>query len=161
MANENLSQLAWHYTTGDIFKIIVENGLLLPTGVGISRNEKPILWFSIAEFWEPTASKMMMQDGQMLDMGMQGTYQHGGGLARFGIPTSKLVPWPQLARKANIPSRVKVGLETVARRNGAKPTDWFGLIAEPLPVYDVEAVEIYDGKTWVRINQHATAKAGK
>src|SRR5690242_12554077 len=93
--------LAWHYTTGENFRLIVESGFLLPTAVGIGKHEKPVLWFSVAEFWEPTAAKMMLQNGQMVNMGMEGTYKHGGGLARFGVAVSKLVPWPKLARKAN------------------------------------------------------------
>ena len=148
--------LAWHYTTGRKFKAIAETGALLPTAVGVtSKKERPILWFSLEQFWEPTASKAEMQNGAMVDLKMEGTYRRGGGLARFGVSPTKLVPWPRLALKANIPPRVRVSLEQVAREEGSEPQRWLGLINRPLLLQDVEAIEIFDGEKWARIENAA------
>ena len=50
--------IAWHYTTGLHLPLIRESGVLRPSGVFIGPDERPVLWFSTASYWEPTAAKM-------------------------------------------------------------------------------------------------------
>lgn len=97
--------------------------------------------------------KTLAVEGSMLDLRMEGTYEHGGGLVRFGMPPKKLVPWPKLGRLANIHSKLRVALEKVGRRNGSDPSHWLGIM-RPLPVVDVKAIEVYDPeKHWMRITE--------
>jgi len=36
---------------------ILDSGILRPSDLYLEPGEKPVLWFSLAPFWEPTASK--------------------------------------------------------------------------------------------------------
>lgn len=143
--------LAWHYTTGRHFAAIVETGMLRPSAQHIAKGESPILWFSLEQYWEPTAQKAVRENGDMISVGMLGTYEKGMGLVRFGVYPSRLVPWPRLAKQACIPSGLRRGLERSGRAQGAVPEHWYGLVGEPLPVSDVDAIDRFDGKNWVRI----------
>jgi hypothetical protein len=42
--------LAWHYTTGEKFKLIVESGALLPTANHIARGDKRFSGFPLSNF---------------------------------------------------------------------------------------------------------------
>jgi hypothetical protein len=141
---------AWHYTTGWHFVQIVKSNVLLPATAYIARRELPIIWFSLEQFWEPTAQKAM---NPLQLLGMNGTYLHGGGLIRFGISPSRLIPWPQLGRLARIPSRIMRSLERVARHQGARPELWCGTIDGPIALPDIEAIDCFDGNNWVRIKE--------
>jgi hypothetical protein len=117
------NHIAWHYTTGQKFLEIVRVGYLDPKATVTLAGERSILWFSRDQYWEPTAQKSLVT-GQLL--GMIGTYQHGGGLVRFGIPQPKLIGWPDLGGKAGIsPDQIKI-LETVGVEQGATPSNWCG-----------------------------------
>lgn len=140
---------AWHYTTGQNFVQIVKSGVLLPTAAYIARRERPVIWFSLEQFWEPTAQKRLQ--GRPEELGMQGTYEHGGGLVRFGVAPAHLVPWPRLARLARIPSAVQRGLVQSGRAQGATPERWLGMIGRPMSLMDIEAIDVFDGQSWTRI----------
>ena len=115
--------MAWHYTTGQKFIEIVSDGYLNPKATVTPQGTRPIVWFSLAEHWEPTAQKSL-NTGEL--QGMVGTCEHGGGLLRFGVPYSSLIPWPKLGRKAGIdPTQIKA-LECVGVQQGAIPANWCG-----------------------------------
>jgi hypothetical protein len=66
--------LAWHYTTGKHFLKTVESGVLLPSANYIAKTENPVLWFSCEQYWEPTAQKAELQDDELVQLGMDGTF---------------------------------------------------------------------------------------
>lgn len=148
---EQDDQFVWHYTTQDKFKQIVKSGWLLPSTVGIAAGESPILWFSNEPYWEPTAQKAVLQGGKAVGLGMQGTFERGGGLVRVGVLSSRLIQWPRLAKMAGIPSSIRRSLQLVAREQGAVPERWYGLIGQRLPLSDVDAIEVFEGNSWVRV----------
>jgi hypothetical protein len=49
--------IKWHYTTGQKFRMIVADGEIKPAVAGVPPGEQPIVWFSTALDWEPTANK--------------------------------------------------------------------------------------------------------
>lgn len=146
-----MKKLAWHYTTGQKFAKIVETGRLLPTAVHIAKDEKPIIWFSLEQFWEPTAHKAIRQNGQIIDLDMEGTYRECCGLVRFGVSHSRLIPWPRLAKVANIPAGIRRALASVGQRQGAIPEQWCGIVGAELRLEAVEAIEVFDGEKWERV----------
>jgi hypothetical protein len=87
--------IAWHYTTGLHLPLIRESGVLRPSGVFIGPDERPVLWFSTAPYWEPTAAKMTpwtsieerlkAPDGgfPFRPLSMRETCEMGEGLYRF------------------------------------------------------------------------------
>ena len=114
---------AWHYTTGENFIKIVTDGYLNPKATVTLRGERPIVWFSLAGHWEPTAQKAL-NTGAL--QGMMGTCDRGGGLLRFGVPYASLIPWPKLGRRAGMdPAQIKA-LERVGAGQGAAPANWCG-----------------------------------
>jgi hypothetical protein len=56
-------EIAWHYTTLQKAHSIEADGKLRPATTGVPANEKPILWFSLAQEWEPTATKGIVNKG--------------------------------------------------------------------------------------------------
>jgi hypothetical protein len=69
------------------------------------------------------------------------TYEHGGGLARFGIVRSKLIPWSKLQNKAQMAVDVIMALEVERRRQGANPSEWYGT-CKPLPLSKIQRIEL-------------------
>lgn len=134
--------LAWHYTTGQKFVQIVERGVLLPTARYVKPPEKPILWFSLHPYWEPTANKLWVQDGGRRTLTMRETFQRARGLVRFGCDVRDLLMGEALRRKAGMSASVWRGLAAEGRRQGAKPSDWCGTVA-PVPIDDL-VVEVMD-----------------
>ena len=120
---------AWHYTTGQNAKLILESGKLMPSVEFIEPQEKPILWFSTNELWEQTANKMTMTpDGKIRPLTMEETRNMGEGLFRFGMPSHELIQWPRLARSANMRSKIQRALEEGGLRAGADFREWCGLL---------------------------------
>lgn len=145
-----LMTTAWHYTTGERFLSIVECGFLLPATALITSKERPVVWFSLNQEWEPTANKMLRSpDGTLIFLDKEGTCKFGGGLVRFGYPLERTIRWPLLARKAKIPPTTRVGLELAARENGSNPNDWCGVL-RPVPL-DELTIEVLDGEKWVSV----------
>lgn len=123
---EGPEELAWHYTTGECFLRIVEMGMLIPTGIGSTPPERPVLWFSKRSDFEPTAIKAVSHLGEVRQVSLQEMYEMGRGLVRFGYPTGRLLPWIKLREKAKIPAQLWGPLERAARRQGGNPDDWWG-----------------------------------
>jgi hypothetical protein len=124
MAIDKHIKIGWHYTTGEKFIQIIESGYLQPTSIGVSYQEKPILWFSTHEFWEPTACKAIITNGERITLSMDETRELGGGLVRFGVYLNQLQPWDKLKKKARIPIDTAKSLELVAVKQCAKPSQW-------------------------------------
>ncbi len=149
-----IESFAWHYTTAKSFLSIVRDGFLVPSPLGYGEpDELPILWFSMEQFWEPTAQAAILLNGEVVPLGMDETCRQGGGLVRFGLSPERLIPWPRLGKLANIPSSLRRALAEAAREQGAVPDYWLGIISGPLPLSEVEAIEAFDGKQWDRISQ--------
>lgn len=72
--------MAWHYTTGNKFPLIVADGLIRPAAIGVKPPERPIVWFSLAQHFEMTARKGLMNEaGQFRTASIQETREFGGG----------------------------------------------------------------------------------
>jgi hypothetical protein len=151
------NHLAWHYTTGHSFVKIAESGVLRPATTYTEEWEKPVLWLSYNQNWEPTASILMKKaDTGELKLGtFDETHFYGGGLVRFGILLNNTGPylenskgrvgylWPDIADEAGIAARMKKALEKTARDVGSNPKDWVGYL-ETIPIDEFEVFETFD-----------------
>ena len=128
---------AWHYTISDRAWSIFSDGLIKPATAGVYHPEKPVVWFSTQQHWEPTANKVaVLRGGSMVHMTTKQMFDElAGELFRFGIGTHHLLPWHRLARAARIPIKVQKGLIKAARAVRADPIKWYGTL-EPVPVTD-------------------------
>ena len=131
---------AWHYTTGQRYKAVCENGVIRPSTPQNPAGELPIVWFSTHPYWEPTVPKGASMD-EVLQL---------GGLVRLGVDRSALLPWTRLRNAARIPTHVAERLELVGRMAGANPADWYGSI-EPVFLEDVVIVDVMEGEHWARV----------
>lgn len=146
-----MKQLAWHYTTGELFTEIMESGLLMTTSAGCPEHERPVLWFSMNQRWEPTANKAIIDDYGYRGLTMQETKEYGRGLVRFGFPYTQLVPWIKLWKEAGMLPEHKRALEKTGRKQGANPYHWHGVFRD-IPVSEILVVEVMNDKDqWERV----------
>lgn len=144
------TELAWHYTTGEKFILIVDSGMLLPTDIGTMPPEKPVLWFSKHPYFEPTAQKTVVENGKMRRLPVTELFKAGSGLIRFGYPTARLFHGRSLRAEARIPRIQWKVLEKVARKQGSNPEDWWGT-TESLVIDDLVVEVMNESMEWQRV----------
>ena len=151
-----MSSIAWHYTVGVHFENICASGVILPATAYVPRRERPIVWFTSRDTFEPTACKIWRnRDGTVVLLGIEQTAELGGGLVRLGVPSATLIPWRRLPVAARMDLRHALTLEKIARQKGSDPDAWFGTF-EPVSV-SACIVDVYHGSTWVRVQPNREA----
>ena len=139
--------MAWHYTIGQRFLPIMESGLLMPTKIGVTPPERPIVWFSMHQEFEPTARKWDAT-GRVMDV--LEMIRVGRGLVRFGSEPKRLLAGEALRKKARMLPRVWTGLAARGIAQGANPDDWCGTVVPVL--VDRLVIEVTDADfKWVRV----------
>lgn len=138
----------YHYTTGHKLPLIEQSGVLLPTSVAISPQEKPVLWFSTNTVYEPTAIKLILQEGQPVRP-TPGELHELVGLYRFSISArdSRLRPLNKLSRLANISSKEVSRMVASGLRIGAIPSQWYGVLSA-IALSEL-TFESWTGEAWV------------
>jgi hypothetical protein len=141
-----------HYTTEQHhLPLILQSGELRPSNAG-ALNEPPLLWFSRAQRWEGTATKMVQgpTGPRLLTFAEQlATF----GCVRFSLPADdpRLMTWADACKYAGISSTARRKLETVGRKRGGSPIDWLA-IAGPVALPELK-LQRFDGTRWVAISE--------
>lgn len=130
---------AWHYTIALHVESIVADGLLHVTGLAIDPEERPALWFSKNQYWEPTACKGGART-------MRETARVGGGLVRFGVDASSLVTWEEHKRSGGITPKTAAALEATGYAEGSHPRNWL-VSYDPIDIGSTR-IEILNGHKW-------------
>ncbi len=137
-----------HYTTENHhLPMILASGALRPSNAG-AENERPLLWFSKAQLWEKTATKMVRSErGLRLLTFAEQLAEYG--CVRFSLPNDdpRLMNWVDACKYAGITSTARRKLETVGRKRGGSPIDWFA-ISGSVPLTDLK-LQRYDGSQWI------------
>ncbi len=142
--------LAWHYTTGEKFAAIVLTGYLMPSGLFVKPPERPVLWFSLNQQFEPTARKAVIEGGAYRVLSVEETGRHCGGLVRFGLSPRKLLTGDKLRTRARIARTLWAGLCRIGIQQKADPAHWLGTIdAVPLEQLTVDVMN--DAGMWQRV----------
>ena len=131
---------AWHYTTGERLRSIINSGAIIPTTAKVPPHEKPVAWFSTSDVWEPTATKVPAPGklGQLM------TAQAQGGLARIQVPASAAPHRIQdLPRLAGTTPEDWLGLLLAGLELGSDPNTWRFTLA-PVTVPPFREVEFFD-----------------
>jgi len=120
----------WHYTVWAYLPEIVKWGELFPSNAG-APGEKPALWFSAHQCWEPTATKAAIsRAGKLIHLSLDEQLQHGGGI-RFGLrrDDTRLLDWRAACKAIGTPARMRTALERTGRKQGGNPAHWFATTA--------------------------------
>lgn len=139
------SNLVWHYAPWSYLHRIVKSGALLGSNAG-APEEKPMLWFSANQHWEPTATKLMKNgSGGILQLTFAQQVKHAGCI-RFGLAAEdpRLFNWKEACVIAGTKREMRRALEMAGKRQGANPAHWY---ATPAAVPLSELVfQVWDGK---------------
>ncbi|AWB33939.1 hypothetical protein [Orrella marina] len=143
-----MSEFVWHYTTGDHrLKSITGLGFLIPSNVGAPK-ERPLLWFSANQEYEPTAIKMVARaDGSIEQLTFE-QQNELAGCVRFGLPAAdrRLMSWKRACSFARTPRVVRTAMEQTGIQCGGNPAHWFA-VSELIPVNSTKA-QIWDEAKW-------------
>ncbi len=144
--------IAWHYTKGVHLQKIIEDGELRPATEGVSRSEKPIIWFSTNQRWEPTAGIGTIENGKLRTATMEETAEVAGGLARIGVDTDEtdLLDWRELKELSGMSSQTAQALYRAAIGSGARPGEWLGRFS-PVAQDEWVAVDVFRDGDWARV----------
>lgn len=116
----------WHYTPWSYLPSIVQAGFLWGSNAFAER-EKPMLWFSANQHWEPTATKMVASStGKILNLTTAEQIEQFGRI-RFGISAndSRLENWKNACITAGTPPKKRRHMESWGRKVGGNPAHWF------------------------------------
>jgi hypothetical protein len=139
----------WHYTTARRLAAILQAGELRFAAGLLPKGEKPVVWFSSNEEWEPTANIPLRQpDGRMAIATKDATCLLEGGLARIGVACETAAhDWEAYKRLSGITPKHAREMYKAAIAQGARPGQWFANF-EPVPRSQWLAVEVWDGREW-------------
>ncbi|MBS0658370.1 MAG: hypothetical protein JSR82_09030 [Verrucomicrobia bacterium] len=124
-----METLAYHYTfEAALTPILNDGGTLRPVPDNFAPGERPVLWFSSAPHWEPSATRWRLdpQSGERQPVSVEEMRQRFGWPIRFGWPAAALVPWDTLQLLAGWSAARTAAFETAARAVGADPAQWLG-----------------------------------
>jgi hypothetical protein len=144
----------WHYTTGENFVQIVTDDAIKPATEHVPKSERPIVWFSLNQWWEPTANKgRRTSDGRIVTATMLEMCELGCGLARIGVdPETAPYDWKTLRELSGMSPAMARGLYNAAIKQGARPGEWRGTF-ESVPQSQWTAVEVLQDGRWVPFDQ--------
>lgn len=132
----NVDDIVYHYTTGMQLRSIVETGEIRPyKSKAHGKRERPAVWFSAHQYWEPTATKGIRSiDGSVRDCTMEEMIDKCGGLARIGLLKTygHLIRWDEFLKVSGIKSERAKGLAKYGRLIGADPNEWYAC-TKPVP----------------------------
>ena len=131
-----MNDVLWHYAPWEYLGEIITSGCLKVSNAGASR-ERPLLWFSTNQHWEPTATKFLRTAEGLVKLTFdeQAAYY---GCIRFGLmdPDTRLLHWRDACRAAGTPRQLRRKLERAGTELGANPSHWFA-VATNVPLGDL------------------------
>lgn len=139
--------VVWHYSTGADLLAIWETEVLSPSKSRVEQQEKPILWFSPNQEWEPIPQGVRLDsNGTMSVRSREATSRKFDGLVRLGLPAGSLYTWGEITKKAEFNDERTQFMKNFARMHGARPETWLGCV-ESVHIWDL-MIEVWDGDAW-------------
>lgn len=144
------TRVIWHYTTADKLRLILDCGEIRPAIAGIDRGETPVVWFSTRNDWEPTATKMIDENGTLRTLSIAEMVEIG--MVRIGVhPDTAPIAWKYVRARTGMSKETYDALARVARRDGAIPDCWYCSL-EPVPADQWLAVQVYRDDEWQNVS---------
>ena len=148
-----MKSLAWHYTVGVWFAKIESAGVLRPATEFVEKRERPVVWFTTRDTFEPTAVKLWRRpDGTLERLSVEETERRGRGLFRIGIEPDGLSTWDEWRKHSRVRPTVADALERVAEDQGSDVSEWL-VSFRPVPARDWKAVEVWYRRRWQPIGR--------
>ena len=144
-----MSEVIYHYTGGHKLKDIFESGRL-----EVSEWERkngvrpPALWLSLNSVWEPTATKLVNENGNIRRSTKEEQFEKVG-LYRFVIPFEK----ERFCSRGKYKYKTNTNLETYNNLHrqgiteGADPADWYASFKD-IPLESCISCEKWNGESW-------------
>ena len=144
------NHIRWHYTTGARLTVILKTGMIEPATAGVIPPEKPVVWFTESDDWEPTANKMLRsEDGTIRSLSREETAHHAGGLVRIGVAQESAPhPYASLIAIARATRGTVKRLSIVAEREGSNVDLWY-FSTRPVDYREWLCVDRFAGGVWV------------
>jgi len=140
--------MLWHYTVGENWELIRENGVLIPgfNNPFIPKGERPANWFTTNQEYESTIGKVYYCDGRIVGYTTrQDLIDDCGGLVRIGVaPETAPHDWNEFKRLSGIQPKLARGLYNSAIEQGSRPRDW-RVTFDPVPQSAWLSVEFWNG----------------
>jgi hypothetical protein len=155
-----MEPLLWHYTTATKFREIARSGELRPATAYIAPGERPAVWFSTRQLWEPTAAKAFQTpDGSSRLLDMKGMHEHAG-LVRLGVTrASAPYGWREFVEQSGVPKAMALAMAKAGRRMGADPGDWY-VSFDPIVEARWAAIQEWTGSKWTRVERRSASLDG-
>jgi hypothetical protein len=147
-----------HYAPCSYLPRIAKSGVLRPSNAKAD-SEKPLLWFSANQRWEPTATKMWAdKSGNIVRLSLEQQLELVG-CCRFTLTAddSRLMPWAIACKFAGTSFTNKRKMEAAGLRLGARPLDWLAIDGE-IPLTEL-GFSVFDGRAWHPADIAETAKS--
>lgn len=117
----------FHYTAGTYISKIVASGVInLETDGGIPFNkQRPAVWCTFSNTWEPTCNKDMIKNGRRVALDKAGTARNAGGLYRIELKKdSAPFSWDEWKQKSNVREKHANALKKIAKSKGSDINLW-------------------------------------
>src|SRR5262249_26455803 len=127
-------RLLWHYTIRVHFQSILQDALIKSATSGVPQGERPVVWFTRNESWEPTANKVFQRpDGTARLSTTEEMLRLGQGLIRIGVKRETAPHnWDEFVRLGGASERTIKELKDTAKARGSNHKDWF-VSFDPIP----------------------------
>jgi hypothetical protein len=151
--------MLWHYTSSNDYWSIKQDAAILPATTYVPVGEKPIVWFSTEEFWEPTAAKAWLHpNGSRELLTLDGMLEHEILPIRFGVHAD-VAPyrWSELKSLSGMSSETASRLASAGKCMGANPSRWRGTF-ETVGADKWKTVEYYNRQHWLPLDWESPMK---
>lgn len=136
----------FHYTIVSLLKKILDSKQIAVATIGVPVEERPVVWFSARQDWEPTATPSWN--------GRQITFEELCKIetpARIEInPQAAPLNWKAWRTQSGVKARMAWGLEVTAIRLHSSVAEW-RMSFDPVGEKDWLAIEIFLGGVWTSL----------
>jgi hypothetical protein len=152
---ETSTTLLWHYTTGDVFKRILDQGAIEPDKTEPHNpKEIPTVTFSSDQDWERTRYRVgRLPEGQLVLMGKDSLVKNCGGLYRIGV-TQETAPmdWHTMKDKTGLSGHAIQAIYDFAIQVGARTRNWYSTFQRVPEDQWVTVEKLQDGQ-WLELTE--------
>jgi hypothetical protein len=122
----NMPREVYHYTTGQRFIGIIQDGAIKPSMAFVAKGERAAVWFTLSPEWDQTANKTRCNDDcGITDLSCEETAAPDGEFVRLVVdPKCAPYTWLEFVERSRIDKKLARALAGIAREKGVRIEDW-------------------------------------